>query len=84
MLAATEILPATDPASDGRPSCAANSSESNSLPFLDREQLFGRIVIVGMSFNIEKDEPALAVAHHQFISFAGLPFLKNELAKEWA
>ena len=41
--------------------------------------MLARIVLVRMSFDIEKDEPAFAIAHHQFIGFARLLFFEDEL-----
>ena len=58
-----EIVPANEPASDGIPSVLANCFERRSLPPVMRKRLRSSIVIVLVSFNIEKSESCIAIAH---------------------
>ena len=71
IVAPIEILPTFAPASDGRPSAPANSSDIKSRPPCDGEQLRIGIVIVLMSFDVEKRETGFGVAHSEVEACAG-------------
>ena len=58
-----EIVPANEPASDGIPSVLANCFERRSLPPVMVSDLPAGIVIVLVSFNVEKGESCIAIAN---------------------
>ena len=74
-----EIFPTAVPAADGRPKALANSGERRSLPSVMVSELRTGIVSIQSSFNIEKDEPVLAVAHGKIKGCAEREFFDCQL-----
>ena len=60
-----EIVPAHEPASDGLPSVLANCFDIRSLPPVMVNDWACGIVIVLLSFDIEKSESCIAIANHK-------------------
>ena len=79
MVAPSEIWPATEPVSDGRPRAFANSLETSRRPPVMLSELSVGIVIVLIAFDIEENEPGLAVAHGKIERCAGRKFFHYEL-----
>ena len=79
MVAPMEISPTTVPVSDGRPRAFANSLETSRRPPVMLEQLGIGIVIVMIAFDIEENEPGLAVAHSKIERRVRRKFFHDEL-----
>ena len=70
MAAPMEISPTTAPASEGRPRALAKSRDIASFPPLMVSNCAAGVVIVLVSFNIEKDEARFCVPDGEIELFA--------------
>ena len=84
MVAPIEIFPTVAPASEGRPRALANSFETSRFPAVMLSNRAFGVVIVVVSFDVKKDEPAFAVAHRKIERFAGGKFFDYQLLERRA